>query len=63
MNLTNVFIYVNKAVRYFAGLPGPALKLCAQFQAICDMTDAGRMVGHEVVMLGYHNGAFSGDVC
>lgn len=34
----------------------------AQFQAICEMVDAGGMVRHGIIMLGYHNRAFSGDV-
>ena len=34
----------------------------AQFQAICEMVDAGGMVRHGIIMLGYHNRAFRGDV-
>lgn len=34
----------------------------AQFRVICGMTDEGGMVRHGVIMLGYHNRAFSGDV-
>lgn len=34
----------------------------AQFQAICEMVDAGGMVRHSIIMLGYHNGAFRGEV-
>ncbi|WP_246787978.1 hypothetical protein [Agrobacterium sp. AGB01] len=44
-------------------IAGPSVEAVrAQFQAICDMTDAGGMVRHGVIMLGYHNEAFSGDV-
>jgi len=44
-------------------IAGPSVEAVrAQFRAICDMTDAGAMVRHGVVMLGYHNRAFSGDV-
>lgn len=34
----------------------------AQFQAICELVDAGGMVRHGIIMLGYHNRAFRGDV-
>lgn len=34
----------------------------AQFQAICELVDAGGMVRLGIIMLGYHNRAFSGDV-
>ncbi|WP_200950870.1 hypothetical protein [Rhizobium sp. Root1220] len=44
-------------------IAGPSVEaVSAQFRAICDMTDAGGMVRHGVIMLGYHNRAFSGDV-
>lgn len=33
-----------------------------QFRAICKMIDAGGMVRHGIIMLGYHNGACCGDV-
>lgn len=34
----------------------------AQFQAICEMVDMGGTVRHGIIMLGYHNRAFKGDV-
>ena len=34
----------------------------AQFQTICELVDAGGMVRHGIIMLGYHNRVFSGDV-
>ena len=34
----------------------------AQFQAICGMVNAGGMIRNSIIMLGYHNRAFSGDV-
>ncbi|OAN72694.1 hypothetical protein A8B82_19920 [Sulfitobacter sp. EhC04] len=34
----------------------------AQFKIICVLVDAGGMVRHGIIMLGYHNGAFEGDV-
>lgn len=44
-------------------ISGPNLgSVRAQFQAICNMVDAGGMVRHGIIMLGYHNRAFSGDV-
>ena len=44
-------------------ISGPNLgAVRAQFQAICEMVDAGGMVRHGIIMLGYHNRAFSGDV-
>jgi len=44
-------------------ISGPDLgSVRAQFQAICEMTDAGGMVRHGIIMLGYHNKAFCGDV-
>lgn len=44
-------------------IAGPSVdSVRAQFQAICDMTDAGGMVRHGIIMLGYHNRAFGGDV-
>ncbi|RUS65297.1 hypothetical protein EGN72_00415 [Pseudorhodobacter sp. E13] len=36
--------------------------LRAQFAAICDLIDSGGMVRHGIVMLGYHNNVFKGDV-
>ncbi|WP_248633560.1 hypothetical protein [Cereibacter changlensis] len=36
--------------------------LRARFADICDFIDSGGMVRHSVVMLGYHNKAFKGDV-
>lgn len=36
--------------------------LRAQFQAICEMTDAGAMVRRGIILTGYHNRDFSGDV-
>lgn len=44
-------------------IAGPSVdSVRAQFRAICDMTDAGGMVRHGIIMLGYHNRASSGDV-
>ena len=44
-------------------ISGPDLDAVrSQFQAICEITDAGGMVRHGIIMLGYHNRAFSGDV-
>lgn len=44
-------------------ISGPDLDaVCAQFHAICEMTDAGGMVRHGIIMLGYHNRAFNGEV-
>lgn len=34
----------------------------AQFASLCDMVDGGGIVRHGIVMLGYHNRAFKGDV-
>lgn len=34
----------------------------AQFQAICGLIADGGMVRHGIIMLGYHNEAFAGDV-
>lgn len=34
----------------------------AQVQSICELVDTGGMVRHGIIMLGYHNRAFSGDV-
>jgi hypothetical protein len=34
----------------------------AQFQAICELVDAGGMIRLGIIMLGYHNSAFRGDV-
>jgi hypothetical protein len=34
----------------------------AQFQAICDLVETGGMVRHGIIMTGYHNRAFKGDV-
>ncbi|MEP4033899.1 hypothetical protein [Roseibium polysiphoniae] len=34
----------------------------AQFQMICDLADDGGMVRHDLIMLGYHNRAFKGEV-
>ena len=34
----------------------------AQFHAICKLVDVGGMIRHGIVMLGYHNRAFQGDV-
>lgn len=36
--------------------------LCAQFKMICDLVDDGGMVRHNLIMLGYHDGAFKGEV-
>lgn len=42
---------------------GPTIEsVKAQFQAICKMLDAGGMLREGIVMLGYHNGDFHGDV-
>lgn len=44
-------------------LSGPNLfAMQTQFQAICEMVDAGAMVRHGTIMTGYHNRAFGGDV-
>lgn len=44
-------------------ITGPNLDaVCAQFQANCEIVDAGGMVRHGIIMCGYHNRAFSGDV-
>jgi len=44
-------------------ISGPNLgSVRAQFQAICNLVDAGGMVRHGITMLGYHNRAFCGDV-
>jgi len=44
-------------------ISGPNLgSVRAQFQAICSLVDAGGMVRHGIIMLGYHNRAFCGDV-
>ena len=44
-------------------ISGPNLgAVRAQFQVICEMVNAGGMVRHGIIMLGYHNRAFSGDV-
>jgi len=37
-------------------------RLRARFETICAMIDDGAMVRHGIVMLGYHNGDFKGDV-
>jgi len=34
----------------------------AQFQAICGLVDEGGTVRHGIIMLGYHNRAFKGEV-
>lgn len=34
----------------------------AQFRTICEMVEAGGMVRYGIIMLGYHNRAFKGDV-
>lgn len=36
--------------------------LRSQFRAICEMTDAGAMVRHGIILTGYHNRDFKGDV-
>lgn len=36
--------------------------LRSQFRAICDMTDAGAMVRYGIILTGYHNRDFKGDV-
>ncbi|MBN9673738.1 hypothetical protein [Roseibium aggregatum] len=36
--------------------------VCAQFKMICDLVDDGGMVRHDLIMLGYHNRAFKGEV-
>lgn len=36
--------------------------LHAQFRAICRMTDTGAMVRHGIILTGYHNRDFKGDV-
>ncbi|MCP9480789.1 hypothetical protein NNA36_02315 [Shimia sp. CNT1-13L.2] len=44
-------------------LSGEALEsVRSQFRAICGLVDAGGMVRHGIIMTGYHNGSFSGDV-
>lgn len=44
-------------------ISGPNLgAVRAQFQAICEIVDAGGMVRHGIIMLGYHNKTFNGDV-
>jgi hypothetical protein len=44
-------------------ISGPSIDAVrAQFKAICEMTDSGGMVRHGIIMLGYHNKAFCGDV-
>ncbi|UIK20673.1 hypothetical protein [Rhizobium leguminosarum] len=44
-------------------ISGPSVgAVRAQFRAICEMTDAGGMVRNGIIMTGYHNRAFSGDV-
>lgn len=71
---TSCEIEVNKAEDHYVGtlkyntsevglISGPNLDAVrAQFQAVCEMVDAGGMVRHGIIMLGYHNRAFSGDV-
>ncbi|AHG48936.1 hypothetical protein RLEG12_08335 (plasmid) [Rhizobium leguminosarum bv. trifolii CB782] len=34
----------------------------AQFESVCDLVDAGGMVRHGIIMLGYHSPAFEGAV-
>lgn len=65
---------VNKAENHYVGtlkysdfevglISSPNLDAVrAQFQAICELVDAGGMVRHGIIMLGYHNRAFCGDV-
>lgn len=36
--------------------------LRTQFSAICELIDSGGMLRHGILMLGYHNNAFKGDV-
>ncbi|EKF59795.1 hypothetical protein QWE_09455 [Agrobacterium albertimagni AOL15] len=36
--------------------------LRSQFRAICEMTDTGAMVRHGIILTGYHNRDFKGDV-
>jgi len=67
-------IEVNNAERQFIGIlkyrvfevgliSGPDEgSVRAQFEAICDIIDDGGMVRHGIVMVGYHNRAFGGDV-
>jgi|GEM_PF-1595372 len=67
-------IEVNEAMDHYVGtlrykvfevglLSGPSVEAVgAQFRAICKMTDAGGMVRHGIILTGYHNRAFSGDV-
>lgn len=67
-------IDINKAEGHYIGtlkysvfevgrITGPNLgAVRAQFQAICEMVDAGATVRHGIIMRGYHNRAFSGDV-
>lgn len=44
-------------------ISGPSIgAIRTQFDAICGMADAGGMVRHGIIMLGYHNRAFAGDV-
>lgn len=67
-------IEVNRAEDHYTGtlkysafeiglISGPNLDAVrTQFQAICELVDAGGMVRHGTIMLGYHNRAFHGDV-
>jgi hypothetical protein len=44
-------------------ISGPDLaNVRAQFGAICQMIDAGAMLRHGIIMLGYRNGDYVGDV-
>lgn len=44
-------------------LPGPDIgSIRTQFRAICKMVDDGGMVRNGIIMLGYHNKQFEGDV-
>lgn len=36
--------------------------LRTHFSAICELIDSGGMLRHGIVMLGYHDNAFAGDV-
>jgi hypothetical protein len=59
-NLTGKLKYRAFEVGRIAGRSKDDLR--AQFAAICDLIDSGGMVRHGIVMLGYHNKAFKGDV-
>ena len=71
---TSCEIEVNKTEDHYMGtlkyntsevglISGPNLDAVrAQFRAICEMVDAGGMVRHGIIMLGYHSRVFSGDV-